>query len=371
MKKVILFGGSFDQIHNGHIMIAEAAKKQLKADEVVIILSRSPRWKQPYASVEDRLNMIKLAIKDLDGFTFSTFEIDNNSECDYSINTVRYFVNNSNLSNEDCKFYWLIGKDQVNQLDKWYEIDELAKLVQFVYYDRGDDNDTNNNVSKYNVLRIEGKCFDISSTMIREIKSLEINENVLDYIKINNLYYFAKINNYLDSSRYEHSFSVAKWSKRIAEKNNIDGNKAFIAGLFHDIAKCINKDESIKLMNEYFPNIKDMPTWSLHQFNSATIAKNEFGIIDENILNAISVHATGKGNMSPLAQIVYSADKIDPLRNYDSSSLIDACLHDYNKGFLDVLKENKEYLIKQGKNYNNNPFSAECFAFYLKDQWGE
>ena len=53
MKKVILFGGTFDPIHQGHIKIALAAKKQLQADEVIFILSKNPRWKTPTVNTID------------------------------------------------------------------------------------------------------------------------------------------------------------------------------------------------------------------------------------------------------------------------------------------------------------------------------
>ncbi|MCF0118041.1 MAG: nicotinate (nicotinamide) nucleotide adenylyltransferase, partial [Bacilli bacterium] len=137
MKKVILFGGTFDPIHNGHLAIADTALKQLDADNVIFVLARAPRWKQPNVETKDRLEMLKLAIQDNPSFTFSTYEIDNEEEVNYSYNTALHFVNESKNKNEEIKYYWLIGEDQVDQLDKWYEIDKLSSIVQFVYYGRG------------------------------------------------------------------------------------------------------------------------------------------------------------------------------------------------------------------------------------------
>ena len=68
--------------------------------------------------------------------------------------------------------------------------------------------------------------------------------------------------------------------------------------------------------------------------------------------------------MSPLSMVVYSADKIEPTRGFDSSELINACLKDFKNGFIEVLKANKQYLTETGKDIENRLTSA-CFRFYL------
>ena len=90
-------------------------------------------------------------------------------------------------------------------------------------------------------------------------------------------------------------------------------------------------------------------------------------IEDEDVLEAIRYHATGKENMSTLAKIIYSADKIDPLRGYDSSSLINECYKDINKGFLRVLKENIEFFKEKNIDYENY-YTSRCLNYYLNQK---
>ena len=118
-------------------------------------------------------------------------------------------------------------------------------------------------------------------------------------------------------------------------------------------------------MARYFPEYISMPEFSYHQFVGAYIAQEEFGIEDVFILDAIKYHATGRALMTNLEKIIYAADKIEPTRGYDSSALIEAMKKDYEKGFIEVLKHNKEYLLGQEKDIHN-PLTDECMDYYLK-----
>ena len=94
------------------------------------------------------------------------------------------------------------------------------------------------------------------------------------------------------------------------------------------------------------------------------MAEKEFGIKDEEILGAIRFHATGKPHMSPLGKIIYCADKIDPLRGFNSRPLIKKCYQNYYLGFVVVLSANREYLLANGKDINN-PLTDACMQLYL------
>ncbi len=149
--------------------------------------------------------------------------------------------------------------------------------------------------------RIDGFVSSANSTDIRNLRSLDLNDKVIDYIEQNELYYTKAIKERLDERRYSHSKSVARTAREIAKCTKPElADKAYIAGLLHDIGKSADAQTIIQ---EKLPQYKEMPKFSYHQFAGAYIANNIFGITDQSILNAIKYHATGNENMDDLSKI--------------------------------------------------------------------
>ena len=141
----VIFGGSFDPIHNGHIRILKAASEKLNATPI-IVLSKAPRWKSPAEDVSHRLNMVKIAVEHhLSNAIVSTYEIDKDDEINYTIDTIRHF---KDVYPED-KLYFLIGADQVNQFDKWKDVEELSALASIVFSNRPNYELSEENITKY------------------------------------------------------------------------------------------------------------------------------------------------------------------------------------------------------------------------------
>lgn len=363
MESLILFGGSFDPIHDGHLRIANAASFLLNAD-VVFVPSKNPRWKNPAVDVKHRLNMLRLAIKQkgMSGTIISDYEIRSKEDINYTIDTVHHFLKKHPTKN----LYLLIGADQVNKFHQWREAKQISTLVKIIYVARPGYEVSLENVTKYQMERLDfEESGDIASKDIRLLKTLAVPSTVLDYMEKHSLYFFEKVKLMLPPSRYEHSLSVARLAKRIAFHNRLEiDNQAYIAGLLHDLAKGISSGELALIMKEQYPQYAHLPPFSFHQFVGEYLAKEVFNISDEEILGAIKFHATGKEKMSTLGKIVYSADKIDPLRKFNSSNLIKGCYQDYNLGFIEVLRANKEYLLSTKKDINNELTKA-CMDFYL------
>ena len=207
--------------------------------------------------------------------------------------------------------------------------------------------------------------FDVSSSDVRELKSVAVPEKVLKYIEDNNIYFINKIRGYIKESRYQHSLSVAHLAYKLAKKYQLDYQKAYIAGLLHDIAKGVDKTNGLALMKQYYPDFVDIGAFAYHQFLGEKLAKEDFGVVDEEILGAIKYHTTGKANMNWLEKLIYAVDKIDPTRDYDSSDLVQAMENGLNEGFLTVLKANVEFLNEKHASINNK-LTEECINFYLK-----
>ena len=364
MENLIIYGGSFDPIHNGHLRIARAASLAYNAD-VLFVPAQTPRWKEPEASAEQRVEMLRLALKENGGPSFSIdlIEINEISEVNYTVNTVKSLKKKY----KDREMYFLIGADQVNAFPKWKDPEIIASLVKIVYCPRPGVEIDDSIVERYSMLRLpyDGSG-PVSSTAVRNLQDIDIPLTVRDYIEKNGLYYMKKVAPYLTEHRLNHSLSVANLAYRIALKNQVEGyHKAYIAGLLHDIGKNMPISEQRKIIREHFPEHIEDPEWSYHQFVGSYIAEHDFGIKDEAILDAIRYHATGKRHMSPLGKIIYASDKIEPTRGYNSRPLINACLKNYYVGFITVLEANREFLASKGYRNSDCRLSLECMDLYL------
>ena len=132
MKKIGLFGGSFDPVHVGHISIAKIALEELCLDEMQLIPTGHNPWKNDnHTENFHRLNMLKIALKDEKNITINTIEIDDQSnEKNYTIYTLEKLIS----QNPDVKYYYIMGMDQANAFDKWKEAKKISELVQLVTF---------------------------------------------------------------------------------------------------------------------------------------------------------------------------------------------------------------------------------------------
>ena len=252
MDNLIIYGGSFDPIHNGHLRIARAASLAYNAD-VLFIPAKTPRWKEPEASAEERVEMLKLALKENGGpgFEIDMLEISSNDEVNYTVDTIKRLK----AKYKGRKLYFLMGADQVNAFPKWKDPELIAEMVTLIYCSRPGVELDDSIIDKYHMERLpyDGSG-PVSSTEIRMLQDIDIPLSVRDYIEEKGLYYIKKIKPYLTEHRLKHSISVANLAYRIALKNQIEGyQKAYTAGLLHDIGKKMPIEEQRKIMWEFYP----------------------------------------------------------------------------------------------------------------------
>lgn len=357
MNKII-FGGSFDPIHLGHINMALLASRQFDAD-VIFVPSPISIWKKTSAPLKDKVEMIKLSIQDYSRFSIDLFEANSGKQENYSIDTVQYF---KNKYPEDDLFY-LIGADQVNEFHRWKEAKLLSELAHIIFLKRPGFEVDEKNIKEYDIASIEGPIVDISSSEIRSLQKINIADSVITYIEKHELYYIKKIKSFIKGPRYQHSVAVAHLAYEIAKKHHLeDAGQYYIAGILHDIGK---ETDGGTIMVEHYKEYLDLPPFSYHQFVGAYLASTEFGIKSQDIIDAIKYHATGNEKMTTLGKVIYASDKIDPTRSYDSQFMIDAMMENIETGFILVLKENKKFLESKRKNIDNR-LTLNCFNYYLK-----
>lgn len=134
--KLGLFGGSFDPVHLGHLLVAQAAREELELDAVCFIpATRSPfKPEAQPALAAARLRWLRLALAGLPWAQVDTQEIDRGG-VSYTIETVREYARRF----PRARLHWLIGADHVAQLPAWRDAPELARLVEFLVIPRPGD----------------------------------------------------------------------------------------------------------------------------------------------------------------------------------------------------------------------------------------
>ncbi len=157
VERVGLFGGSFDPIHFGHLILAREAREELGLDRVIFIPARlSPhKLDRPPAPAEARLEMVRAAVACEAGFEVDDCEITGGG-ISFTIDTVRAM----RARFPGAEWVYFIGDDNLEKLDTWREIDALRELVQFVLLTRRD-------VAAPAGFRVVRRVIDISSTEIR------------------------------------------------------------------------------------------------------------------------------------------------------------------------------------------------------------
>ena len=134
MKRIGLFGGTFNPIHLGHIQVVREVKAGFGLDQILIIPSRLPPHKEPDGVVdaENRLEMIRLAFSDDPNFMTSDVEL-KRSGPSYTIDTVRHF---KSISPENTELYLIVGLDAFLEINTWKSYDDLFLVIPFIVMSR-------------------------------------------------------------------------------------------------------------------------------------------------------------------------------------------------------------------------------------------
>jgi nicotinate-nucleotide adenylyltransferase len=155
-RRIGIYGGTFDPIHHGHLILAREAREQLELEKIVFVpAATSPFKNAPISSAADRLAMLQAAIADEPGFAIDEYEL-HRPPPSYTIDTIK----NISAREADAELFCLIGRDNVNGLTKWHRFSELEELVQFVVLDRAGE-------SANHSYPLVQRTIDISATDIR------------------------------------------------------------------------------------------------------------------------------------------------------------------------------------------------------------
>ena len=335
--KIGIFGGTFDPIHKGHLKALDNFIKRVSPEKTLVIPAGIPPHKSESATpIEDRINMLRAAVRGFDNVEICLYEAEKQEKC-YSVDTLRYL----HETYPDCDFVMFVGSDMLMSFDRWYKAEEIAKMTSLAVFSRNGD-DIEALKGKIEELK-EKICLnaEVFTDEPTEISSTEIREAVqkgtaLDlilpeteaYIKSKGLYGAEKtfdkdsvlevLKTRLTPKRFAHVLGVAETAENYAKLYGTDPAKAEIAGLLHDCTKDYSYKIQLKILEDYGvqTRLEDRKEPIIHSIPAPISAKYDFGIDDEEILNALRYHTTGRAEMTLLDKIIYVADFTEPTRNY-------------------------------------------------------
>lgn len=360
MSRIAILGGTFNPIHNGHLQMAAAVMKTNQFDQILFMPSGDPPHKKGEQIIDKkhRLAMCEAAVLPYSQYAISNLEL-NRTGYTYTLDT----INVLEQTHPENRYTMIIGADSLMQLDQWHHYDELLRLCPFIVINRPGYPSSQllkqiqlfeeKHHAQIEIIEMPDSSISSSEIRKRDAQHLSIThlvpKGVADYMVLFQLYqensveglisdYQEKVGKSLSKKRFAHSISVMNTAAKLAEIYDVNINKAKIAGLLHDCGKSLTDEQKLKMCEENGLSIsnveRNLPDL-LHAKLGALIAKKDYQIDDQEILDAIASHTTGKPNMTILDKIIFIADYIEPLRNQASN--LEECRHLVQKSLDETL----------------------------------
>lgn len=400
MARIGIMGGTFNPIHNVHLIMAEEARRQFQLKKVLFIPSKNPphKKKKTIVSDEHRKRMIQHAIQGNHAFLFSDMELEREGTT-YTKDTLSAL---KQLYPKD-KFYFIVGGDSLASMEMWYEPSYIFKNCRILAANRDetDGRQIRKLKTRYEknygaeISEIKMPPISISSEMIRnklaDHSSISgyVPACVERYIRANQLYGCLdplflhtpseqEVIRYLDANlkpkRFLHTLGVAATAANLAAVHHGNPKEAYLAGLLHDCAKYLTGEEGVELCDqEQIPlsEVERKNTVLIHGKLGAHFAKTRYGVENEEILSAIRYHTTGRPGMGLLEKIIYLADFMEPGRKMECqphtlTEIRNVCYIDINEALRMALECCIGYL-QQTHELELDPLTLETYEYYREE----
>ena len=386
MQRIGIYGGTFNPPHIGHIRGAKYAIEALGLQKLLLIPSCvAPHKTLPPNSPtpDQRAQMLRIAA----GENMEVCEIElRRGGTSYTYETVEILA----AQYPDNELVLIMGTDMFLSFLNWKEPSRILQKASIGVLYRGDKGELEQIAAQKNVLEemgakvylAENPVTAISSTQLRRMMSFRcagpfLPEGVENYIRKNGLYDTAcsyrnlpmdqleqVVVNLLKPSRVAHVLGCRDTAAKMAERWGADPTDAARAGMLHDVTKALDDSLQLTLCKEYgivLGEFSQKNPKTLHALTGSLVAERIFGE-NEQVVDAIRSHTTGKANMTTLQKILYVADYMEPNRDFPGvEELRRLAYTDLDKALklglemtLKLLQENKQDI---------SPESAEALAF--------
>ena len=388
MKKIGIYGGTFNPPHTGHLQAAKQAVEVLDLDLLLMIPDRiAPHKDIPAGSPtpEQRLEMLRIALAGEEKILPSDIEL-RREGVSYTYLTLEALREQY----PEEELILLMGTDMFLSFESWKEPERICDLASLGVFYRGEKGEkekilaqkANLEAKGARVELVENDIINISSTQLRRLLAFHAADEFLpagigEYIRANGLYDTAAqwknlpmeelepiVIRLLHPNRVAHVLGCRDEAVRMAAHWGEDVTNAARAGILHDITKVLDGPLQLTLCAAYDKVLNDFSRKypkTLHALTGSLVAEKIFGE-NEAVVEAICNHTTGRANMSTLEKIIYVADYMEPCRDFPGvEKLRELAYSDLDAALKLGLEMTLQHLARQGNEVS--PESREALAF--------
>lgn len=371
MPQTVLYGGTFNPIHRGHLDICVRAREAVDAQRVLLVPAALPPHKSTewLAPDQDRLALCTLASQGFPFIQVEDWELRRGGRS-YTVDTLRYLT--GAFPGEE--FWLLMGGDMFLTFTQWREWEEIGRMASLLVASREEGEDDKLQTQKkrleeqgVRVKLLNNPPMPMSSSQIREeLRKTKISDKVtpqvLDYIREKGLYperpddpdFLRRyIRPLMTDYRYNHSLGVEKQAIKLAGLHGADEKKAAVAGILHDVCKDLPKGPLLQSILESGIingiDFKASPQL-IHSYAGALYLESHMDIHDREIIGAVRYHTTAKAGMTLLETVIYLADLTSEDRTYpDVEVMRRLCREDLRGAMAYALRYTVGELTKKGR----------------------
>ena len=367
--KIGIFGGSYDPVHLGHIMTARSVFGELGLDKLFMVVAAIPPHKEASGRLPGnmRYRMLDGALKNDEGIFPSDVELKREGKS-YTVDTVEFY----RRQYRGAELFLIVGGDMLENFPTWREPGRILSMAKLVAVTRPDEERDMQAIADDIERRFSGRVI-LSQFTGPLISSTEIRRRMAEaepvdgmvarstelYMYENAIYMPAelqeirsRLSERIKRKRLSHTMLTACEAVKLAANYGADCKKARLAAMLHDCVKLPNK-ELIEFCDTNGYAISDEDPYLIHARLGAVIAEEEYGVTDQEILQAIRNHTLGRVGMSLMDKIIYVADKIEPSRHYEGLDAVrELAYQNLNEAMLLVMQHSADYTLSSGRTIN-------------------
>jgi nicotinate-nucleotide adenylyltransferase len=396
MRKIGIYGGSFNPPHTGHILAAEQAIQALKLDELLFVPAGTPPHKalaQGSPDAAERLELLRLATAHLEKTRVSEIECSRPGPS-YSFETLETLRE----VYQGAQLYLLMGTDMFLSLHSWRHPERICRCAEIVLASRVENEGATHAAIQAQAERLrrefdakvqilDNDFIEISSFTVRRMLAFRCAEHYLDPVvlariqekglygtkeDLRNLPFSLLKEKSLalhKEKRVAHVIGCSETAAALARRWGADETDAARAGILHDVTKALDGREQLLLCEKYgimTDTFEQTNTKLLHAKTGSAVAREIFGENDA-VCNAIYWHTTGKADMSLLEKILYLADYIEPNRAFEGVERVRAlAFENLDAALLLGLNMAMEELQREGKPLGQRSLEAREYLLQRK-----